>query len=240
MFCPGQTENGDPFKETHIGAQPRLLPQWGETVYDGVTNGLTLSSYQPTIIISETNNCGTNSHSAYAYAHARWPEVCQYHTAAWRGLWWKFTVGRDYSTIPFETCERTYYATNVVGSEKVGGYYSVKMTSDGTCSQILGALTAQTVEEYRYNVYEFPKFVNPPKRQPWLEPSKQETPIRKVTAITMPNTAFTVQSASGLDALTWNNEGSFVTDANGIGGLTNLTNYGDASFYRVVCYTNSP
>lgn len=43
-----------------------------------------------------------------------------------------------------------------------------------------------------------------------------------------------------MDALTWNTASSFVTDANGGGGFTNLTDYGGASFYRVVCYTNAP
>lgn len=249
MYCPGQTENGVPFKETHIGAQPQLLPMWGETVYQGITNGLTLSSLTPTLITEFTNNCGTNTHAQYAYAHARWPEVCQFHLSSWKGLWWRLTLSQT-TAIPNETCQRSYHATNTVSAERVGGYYAVILASGGSCLTELGALTATTVQEYRFNQIDFPD-APPPKKHPWLYvPPPPEKPIvggvsfgegeLKIVAVTMPHTSLVVASAGSLDATNWAFETTFTTDTNGIGVAEGLTDYGAAGFYRVTCYTNAP
>lgn len=239
--CPGATAEpgaAAAFTETHYGSQPRTLPWWGQIIYNGATNSLGLTT-DWTTIAAETNTFLTNLF--YAFVRARWPEVCQYHVDDWPGLHWRFTLGREAFS---ETCERVYQRTNIIGSRKVGGFYSAEPFAGGHCDFELGALGVYTILEYDYNQFKFPDApTDPPKRHPFLimPPKPPEEPItKKVAMIGMPATPMVLASAASLDSTNWVFEAAVTTDANGYAEVTNLTDHGESGFYRVTTYTNAP
>lgn len=231
--CPGSTYNGNWCSESHFGTNQHLSPYWGETIYKEMTNGLALTG--PTVFRSATNDFGLlTTNLAYGFVRVRWPDVCQMHEQDWMGLRWRFAVGTDVG----DGCERTHYRTNWIEPGRTGGFFSADPVMTSSCATDLGTLFVYTVIQYDYNAIPLP----PPGNDPPLQHPRLILPqtLDEIFTVSMPNTAFDVASASSINPTSWANEGSFVTDANGVGGLTNLTAYSDVRFYKVTCYTNAP